>query len=78
MQSKLRREFDPLDVEVMERAFESAWAAVRGNRVPSGELDTDEQLEANLRRELIEIAVTNGVSDPETLRDILLSTLSMT
>ena len=47
MQSKLRREFDPLDVEVMERAFESAWAAVKGDHVPSGELDTDEQLEAN-------------------------------
>ena len=78
MQSKLRRYFDPLDVELMERAFESARAAVKGNHAPSGKLDTDEQLEANLRRELIEIALNNGVSDPETLRDILLSTLSGT
>ena len=75
MQSKLRRDFDPLDHEVMERAFESAWAAVKGNHVPSGELDTDEQLEANLRREIIQIALDNDVSDPEILRDILLSTL---
>ncbi len=73
MQSKLRREFDPLDVEVMESAFESAWAAVKGDHVPSGELDTDEQLEANLRRELVEIALNSGVSDPEALRDLLLS-----
>ena len=46
--------------------------------MPSGELDTDEQLEENLRRELIEIALINGVTDPETLRDILLTTLSGT
>jgi len=38
--------------------------------------DSDEALEANLRRELIEIARFNGVNDPETLRDILLAALS--
>ena len=75
MQSKLRHNFDPLDLEVMERALESAWAVVKGNHVSTEELDTDEQLEANLRRELIEIALINGVTDPETLPDILLSTL---
>jgi hypothetical protein len=78
MQSKLRRDFDPLDLEVIERAFESAWVAVKGNRATSGELDSDEELEANLRRELLEIALLNGVTDPETLRDILLSTLAGT
>ena len=75
LDSRLRRNFDPFDLEVMERAFEGAWAAVKGNHVPTGEFDTDEQLEAHLRRELIEIALTNGVTDPETLRDILLGTL---
>jgi MoxR-like ATPase len=49
MQSKLRHNFDPLDLEVMERALESAWAVVKGNHVSTEELDTDEQLEANLR-----------------------------
>jgi hypothetical protein len=29
MRSKLRREFDPLDLEVMEKAFESAWVPVQ-------------------------------------------------
>ena len=35
----------------------------------------DEELEAALRRELVEIARFNGVSEPETLRDILLATM---
>jgi hypothetical protein len=39
------------------------------------DFDSDEALEAILRRELIEIACFNGVSDPETLRDILLTRL---
>jgi hypothetical protein len=60
----------------MERAFESARAAAKGNNVLTSELECDEELEANLLRELIEIALVNGVSDAETLRDILLTTLS--
>jgi len=39
------------------------------------EFDSDEGLEATLRRELIETAYCNGVSDPETLRDMVLSRL---
>jgi hypothetical protein len=35
--------------------------------------DSDEELEAEVRRELVEIARVNGVSDPETLKDILLA-----
>jgi hypothetical protein len=75
MQSKLRRDLDPLDLELVERALESTWTAVKGNYVLSRQLDSDEELEANLRRELIEIALANGVSDAEMLRDILLTTL---
>jgi hypothetical protein len=44
------------------------WA---GKGDPSQEFDSDEGLEALLRRELIDIACFNGVSDPETLRDIV-------
>jgi hypothetical protein len=66
---------DPLDRELVERALESAWVAFKAN-MPSGQLDSDEELEANLRRELIEIALVNGVSDVETLRDILIATRS--
>ena len=35
---------------------------------------SDEELEAHLRRELIEIALVNGANDAETLRDILIAT----
>jgi hypothetical protein len=35
------------------------------------EFDSDEDLEAILRRELIEIVCANGLNDPETLRSVL-------
>jgi hypothetical protein len=70
-----RHELDPLDLEILERAFDATWAAVKGTDRPV-EFDSDEGLEAILRRELIEIAYFNGVSDPETLRDMVLSRLT--
>jgi hypothetical protein len=69
-----RHELDPLDLEILEKAFDAAWAALKENVRPD-DLDSDEGLEAVLRRELIEIACFNGVSEPETLRDILLARL---
>ena len=70
----LRHKLDPLDREILEKAFDATWDAVKGNDLPV-DFDSDEGLEAILRRELIEIACFNGVSDPETLRDILLTRL---
>jgi hypothetical protein len=40
------------------------------------DFDSDEDLEAALRRELIEIARLNGLTEPEVLRDILLDNSS--
>ena len=79
----LRDQFDPLDREILERAFDATWSAVKDQVSPvdidSDEglqaIDSDEGLQAILRRELIEIARLNGVSDLETLRDILLARL---
>ncbi len=68
----LRRDLDPLDLEVLERAFEGAWVAVKENGTLA-DFDSDEALEAALRHELTEIARFAGVTDPETLRDILLA-----
>ena len=68
----LRHKLDPLDREILEKAFDATWDAVKANNLPV-DYDSDEALEAILRRELIEIACFNGVSDPETLRDILLT-----
>ena len=65
---------DPLDREILEKAFDATCDAFKGNNLPV-DFDSDEALEAILRRELIEIACFNGVSDPETLRDILLTRL---
>jgi len=67
--------FDPLDLEIMERALKDAKAAVQNND-PGLDFDTDEELEAALRRELIEIACSTAVSDPERLLDLVLARLS--
>jgi hypothetical protein len=69
------KQLDPLDRELVEKALESAWVAFRGN-TPTGEFDSDEELEAHLRRELIEIALVNGANDAETLSDIVVATRS--
>ena len=72
-----RHEFDPLDLEILERALDATWAAVKDNRYdPPADFDSNEGLETILKRELIETARFNGVSDPETLRDLLLSRLA--
>ena len=63
--------FDPLDREILERALEAAHAAVKAN-FPRDALDSDEALEHALRRELIDIALTAGISDAETLCDFAL------
>ena len=41
------------------------------NLSPDPDFESDEGLEARLHIELIEIAYSNGVSDPETLRLLL-------
>lgn len=70
-----RHELDPLDVEILQRAFEVTWAAIKAGDWSFDFDSDDEELEAALRRELVEIARFNGVSEPETLRDILLATM---
>jgi chorismate mutase len=72
---KLRRNaLDPLDNEILERAFEATWEAIKDTHQQSN-AESDDELEEALRRELIEIARLNGVSDPETLKDILLASM---
>ena len=64
--------FDPLDLEILERALDAACAAVKdfGTLI---EFESEEGLEAALWRELIEIASQNGISDPETLVQLVLA-----
>ena len=68
-----KRDLDPLDRELLERALEGAWAVVKENG-SLVDLDSHQALEETLRRELIEIASSNGVSDVETLIDEALRT----
>lgn len=61
-------ELDPLDNEILERAFDATLEAIKqSDQRP--DFETDEGLEAALRRELI--ARFNGISYPKTLKDIL-------
>lgn len=74
MLSTVRCDLDTLDLEIMESAFDGVSDAITDNTAPV-ELESDEELESALRRELMEIAYSNGVSDPEALRDILVADL---
>jgi hypothetical protein len=69
----LRHKFDPLDREILE-PLTLRFAVVKGDECPV-DFDSDEGLEAILRHALIEIVCITGVSDPETLRDLLLARL---
>ena len=66
-----RSEWDPRDMELLERAVDAAMAAIKATGQDL-DFDSDDDLEAALRHDLIEIARLNGVSEPEILRDILL------
>lgn len=65
-----KKELDPLDREILERAFDVTWESIKQSHL---HFDADSDEEAEVRRELVEIARVNGVSDPETLKDILLA-----
>jgi hypothetical protein len=73
LSKSVRHKLDPLDQEMLERAFDATWTKVKGK--DAVDFDSDDGLESILRQELIEIAccVLYGVSDPEALRKMLLS-----
>ena len=76
MFNSLRQEFDPLDREILERAFDVAWATVKQtDRLVTG-FDNDDKLTAVLRSNLIEIAQTKRFSDAEALLDVVLDRLT--
>ena len=70
MISKLKYILDPLDREVLDRAFDEALAAVHTKANTLIESGSDEELEALLRRELMEIASFNGL-DEQSVQKIL-------
>ena len=50
-----KNELDPLDREFLERAFDATWELIKGSH-QLFDADSDEELEAEVRRELVEIA----------------------
>jgi hypothetical protein len=58
----------------LERAFNATWDSIKSSG-QHFDTESDEELEAALRRELIEIARLNGASNPESLKDILLASM---
>ena len=67
---KLKYILDPLDREFLNRAFDEALAAVHPKANALIESGSDEELEALLRRELMEIASFNGL-DEQIVQKIL-------
>jgi hypothetical protein len=71
MISTFQHILDPLDREVLDRAFDKAWAEVHARTNALIESGSDEDLEALLRRELMEIASYHGLDGKQILQKIL-------
>lgn len=71
----LRRDLDPLDWEIVERAVQGVSEIARAGQPPA-DLDSDEDLERALRRELAEMIHASGVGDADVLLDILITGMS--
>lgn len=71
MDCTLTCDLEPLDFEVMERVVEGV-----SDMIKTGcdlvDLESDEELELALRRELAEMVRANGVSDPDVLLDMVI------
>jgi hypothetical protein len=63
--------FDPLDLEIMERALDAAWATIKAQHAID-DARSEEELRGFFGEKLIAIAKVYGVTDPETMRSQLL------
>ena len=71
MDGTLTRDLDPLDLEVLERALARTPDVIKSG-LEAAELESDEELERALRRELAEMIRASGESDPDALLDMLM------
>jgi cytidylate kinase len=67
------RAFDPLDLEILERAHEAVWAEIV-TRSPHRDLSKDEDRRQELRQRIF-ATVFSGVSDAEAVRDKVLASM---
>ena len=70
-----RHKFDPLDREILERAFSAACATLKEKPLVIG-FENDDDSTTTLRCRLSKIAQTNRFDDAEALRDLLLDYLT--
>jgi hypothetical protein len=64
-----KRSYDPLDLEMLEWVFDSAWTTLQVH-FPLRDPDKDEELKTALRRKLFALACVD-MYDPDTLRSRL-------
>jgi hypothetical protein len=74
MTNQSLRDLDPLDLEMIERAFDGVWAAIK-QKGTILETETEKSLKTMLRRELVKIARLDDASDADALCDIALATV---
>ena len=71
-----RHKFDPLDREILERAFSAAGATLKETKPLVIGFENDDDSTTTLRCRLSKIAQTNRFDDAEALRDLLLDYLT--
>jgi hypothetical protein len=71
-----KRTFDPLDLEIIDRVYEAAWAHVEA-REPDRDRARDGERPKALRKKIFGIAcvVGSGHVDFDTLTEVLLATI---
>lgn len=70
---KQPRAFDSRDLEIIERAYEAAWAEIV-SRDPFRDVTKDEERKMFLRKRMF-AAVRKGMTDPDSLRDKALANM---
>ena len=75
--SSFKGVFDPLDLEIMDRVYEVAWAQIQA-RDPSRNTASDGARQTALRRKIFGVARIAGPGhiDYDTLAEVVLATIS--
>jgi hypothetical protein len=68
---KRPRVFEPLDLEIIEHAYEAAWAEIV-LRDPERDTSKDNERKLSLRKRMF-ATVSDGIADSDTLRDKVLA-----
>jgi hypothetical protein len=73
--SAFKRVFDPLDLEIIDRVYEAAWAQIEARKL-SFDGETDDELKETLRKRVMTCAA-NGKIEFDTLYDKVWASLNI-